>query len=301
MAHQHGFALVAALMLLALLSVLSATALQSASVETQLSAGDRDSRLALYLAQASLREARYYAARGWGKMAAWGVNQVVVNTPPAPGLAWDTDLYRDFTLIDGTGAAFRLLSHSGTPLSPTLTVDTAAGSPVSGRFLLQRDIPAATWSAPYLVVEDDGWAGRSPADAWKNWTLWSGSGEGLQVAGSSVCPAASGVGLALRLKLSREPATGPWVLSLNPWLRALAAGTPGLPGDADAGAPGWDRAFAGSGGAALGTGSVTASQETAGSYLLTATGRAGRRQRQMVARIVRAGRADQRFGDWAVP
>ena len=56
---RRGFALAIALMILALLSVLGAAAVESLSIETRISAHDRDARAALYLAEAALGEAEH--------------------------------------------------------------------------------------------------------------------------------------------------------------------------------------------------------------------------------------------------
>ncbi len=131
---EGGFALAAAMMVLALLSILAMAAVQSTSLEVQISARDRDARAALYAAEAGLEEARYYAARGWGKLvpatppALPNQASVTVDTALPPALSWGTDLYAGFTLVDARGQGFAVVANSDAP-SPRITVAAPGGSP----------------------------------------------------------------------------------------------------------------------------------------------------------------------------
>lgn len=301
MSRQNGFALAAAMMVLALLSVLGAAALQSTTLEVKISAHDRDAREALYVAEATMEEARYYAARGWGKIADAGVNRVQVSTavPHPPGFSWDGNRYAGFSLVDETGQRFTVVSHDDdSHANPE--IDLAPGSnPAAGRFVLVREgFPAAWDGSSRLVVEDvdaPAWAAHSGSDTWKGWLLWNAAGRSFLVQGSDTTFANQ-----VRLELSTDPGAGPFSLSLNPWLAGLAAGVAPLPEDADATTSDrWDRTFAG-----LGQGYAEAQRTTSGSYAdtyrLTCRGEVGQSTGEITLRVYRAGRPDQRTIDWVV-
>ncbi|MBI5016681.1 MAG: pilus assembly PilX N-terminal domain-containing protein [Deltaproteobacteria bacterium] len=307
---RRGFALAAALMVLALLSVLGAAAIQSMSIETRISAHDRDARVALYVAETALSEARYYASRGWGKIRPAGTATVEVETPLPPGLAWNTDRYRGFTLVDRGGAPFAILSHTDAATPPVLTLSVPGAPPQPGRFTLVRRIPAsAVWSDPDLIVDDDPtnpWSASSPVNGWAGWTLWNADGDAFRVRASSTGPASAGPGLSVRLTVTLPAGVptsgaGPYELSLNPWLRDAAAGAT-LPGDDQPTEPGWGRTIYLDAGHhdVLGSAAIETVEEDPGVYRLTATGRSGPSLRQVTLRVLLAGRADQRSRDWAV-
>lgn len=303
MSSRNGFALVTALMVLALLSVLGIAAVQSTTLEVQISARDRDARAALYLAEAGLEEARYYLARGWGKLEAVGPGRVRVATPIAgPPDSWDDARYAGFTLVDRTGAAFHIETHTAAP-HPVVSV--AGGDPAPGRFFVFREVPdpaadpAVAWDAAVsaLRVDDPVWAAGTAADRWNGWVLWNAARQGFPVLGSG----ASAVPPSVWLELSGDPGTGPFRLARHPWAAALAAGL-GAPGDADGATPAWDRAFADPAGDVLGTARVLAAAHASepGRYLFSSTGTVDRSRRRVSLTLLRAGLPEQRLGDWRV-
>ncbi len=302
--HRNGFALAAAMMVLALLSVLGAAAIQSTTLEVKISAHDRDARTALYVAQAALEEARYYAARSWGKVSAPtlvtpGTATVSVTTPLAPGLAWGSGLYAGFTLVDRLGTRYPVLDNGGTA-SPSLLLDTAGRpDPAAGPFVLVREIPPAntTWDGARLVVADTPWATVSSVDTWAGWTLWNGDGDAFPVSASAVDLVATPA--EVELSVPADPSPGPYTLTINPWVAALAGGL-ALPGDADADPAAWDRTFSDAGGAPLGTASVTAVSTAPGAYRITATGTTGTDWGRVEMQVKRAGWRSQTVGDWKV-
>lgn len=303
MSSRNGFALVAAMMVLALLSVLGIAAVQSTTLEVQISARDRDARAALYLAEAGLEEARYYLARGWGKIEAVASGQVRVATPVAgsPG-SWDGARYAGFTLVDRTGTGFPIQTHTA---APHAVITLAGGDPAPGRFVVVRQIPdpaanpAVTWDAgsSALRVDDPVWAAGTAADRWNGWVVWNAARQGFHVraSGASVVPP------VVWLELSGDPGPGPFRLARNPWAATLAAGH-GAPGDADGATPAWDRTFADGAGNPLGTAQVQATAHPAepGRYLLSSTGTVDRSRRQVSLTLLRAGLPEQRLGDWRV-
>jgi type II secretory pathway pseudopilin PulG len=301
MGDRKGFALAATLMVLAVISLLGTVSLQSAAVETQLSARDRDARQALCVAQAGLEEARSCASRGWGKIKPAGSHGVTVVTPPPPGLSWSDGRYAGFTLIDEAGAAYPVAAHTDAP-SPTIRLD--GGTPVEGRFFLVRSGFPGTWSSGRLAVADDRWALASGVDTWAGWLLWNGAGEPRVVAGSDTHFPVGAPG-EVRLRLASDPGPGPYTLSLHPWLAALASRKSSLPGDFDApGTPDrWDRVFTAGGkteGCASVTGTWSATGAYAGTYQLTAVATVGRISSRASLRVYRPGRPDQRVGDWVL-
>ncbi len=299
-----GFALAASLMILALLSVLATAAIQSTTLEVKISAHDRDARLAVALAEAALEEARYYAARIWGRLGAPALltpteAQVPVESPLPPGTPWQTDLYRGFTLYDRTGRGFPVTANNADPAAPFLTVAVSGGVlPAQGRFSLVREIPAADVAGSRVSVPDTGWALVSPPDVWRGWVLWDAHGNAFAVAASDTDFGTTPARLVL--DLSAPPGPGPYRLSRNPWLAALAAGEAPA-GDADpASADRWDRAFTDPAGNVLGSASVRAEVAAPGMFRLVSVAAAAAGRGRAECRILRAGLPEQRLADWKV-
>jgi len=296
-----GFALAAAMMVLALLSVLAIAATQSTTLEVQISAHDRDARVALYVAEAALEEARYYSARGWGKIGAWAAGQVRVTTPTAgPGDFWDDHRYAGFTLVDATGASDTIQDHLDGPNS---VVTLVAGTPTPGRFVVFRTIPdksdpLVTWDpgTNELQVQDATWFAGTASGRWNGWVLWDAAGDAFHVQSSGTTATPPTVWLVL----PAEPGTGPYRLALNPWVAALAAGqTP--PGDGDTATAAWDRSFLDAGGNPAGQAEVAATPLAApGRYQLLSTGHRHNGHRAVSLTVIRAGLPEQRLGDWKV-
>lgn len=298
---KGGFALAAAMMVLALLSVLGIAAVQSTTLEVQISAHDRDARAALYVAEAALEEARYYAARGWGKIEPGLPSQVRVATPTAgPADLWDGNRYAGFSLVDAAGATYLVQSHTD---GPNAVVTVAAGDPASGRFVVYRGIPnaadlAVTWDggSSELRIQNATWAVGTSAGRWDGWVLWNANGQGFPVLNSGW----SGPPETVWLELSGDPAPGPFRLALNPWVAALAAGQR-PPGDGNGATPAWDRTFLDAGGNPAGSASVAGTNLGPGRYQLFSTGVAALQGRRAVSLMVtRAGLPEQRLGDWKV-
>ncbi len=295
---KGGFALAAAMMVLALLSVLGIAAVQSTTLEVQISAHDRDARAALYVAESALEEARYYAARGWGKIEPGLAGQVRVATPTAgPADLWDGNRYAGFTLVDAAGAAYSIQSHTD---GPNAVVTLVAGDPAPGRFLVFRPIPDTTdpsvsWDGAKLSVEDPTWSAGSASGRWNGWALWDAAGVGQAVQDSGV----SAFPDAVWLQLASAPGPGPFRLALNPWVAALAAGQR-PPGDGNGVTSAWDRTFLDAGGNPAGDASVAGTYLEPGRYRLFSTGNALQARRAVSLIVSRAGLPEQRLGDWKV-
>ncbi len=304
-----GFALAAAMMVLALLSVLAIAATQSTTLETQISAHDRDARAALYVAEAALEEARYYTARGWGKIESHLSNQVHVRTPlSGPVDFWQDNRYAGFALVDAAGAEYEIQEHTDVA-DPVITLVT--GDPARGRFLIYRAIPtptdlAVTWDGTSrLEVQNAAWAAATAPDRWNGWVLWNAAGEGLLVSDSGVSLGPDTVWL----ELPADPGAGPYRLALNPWVTALAAGQK-PPGDGDTTTAAWDRSFTDAGGNPAGSAAVEATELTdpdghhSGyhlvSYGLVSTSPLHNAQRAVSLTVGRDGLPEQRIGDWKV-
>ena len=301
---QGGFALAASLMILALLSVLATAAIQSTTLEVKISAHDRDARAAVALAEAALEEARYYAARIWGRLGTPTLLTpteagVPVKSPLPPGTPWETDLYRGFTLYDRTGRGFPVNANNADASAPSLTVAVSDGVlPAEGRFSLVREIPAADVGGTRVSVPDSAWALVSSVDTWKGWVLWDADGSAFEVVASDTDLGTTPARVVL--ELSAEPGPTPFRLARNPWLGALAAGE-APEGDADPGsADSWDRAFSDPAGNPLGSAAVRAEVVEPGIFRLVSTGTAGAGRGRAECRILRAGLPEQRLADWKV-
>lgn len=303
--NERGFALAAAIMVLALLSVLGAAAIQSTTLEVKISARDRDARAALYVAEATLEEARYYAARGWGKIVPTGIpGEVVVETvtPTPAGFTWGGNRYRGFTLVDQEGDTFTIAGHDGDP-PPDVEITVSGGTPVAGRFFILRRNFTGTVTGSQLDVVDAEWASVTTSDDWNGWLLWNADGDSYMVSDSGSNLATDTVWL----RFSTDPGPGPFTLTLNPWLAALAAGNVSLPEDFDSGTTDrWDRQFddPDNPGEVLGQGYAEVVRTTSGAYRdtyrLSAVGSTGQSTRTVSLRIYRAGSPDQRVADWVI-
>jgi type II secretory pathway pseudopilin PulG len=302
---QRGFALVAAMMVLALLSILGAAAIQSTTLEVKISARDQDARVALYLAESALEEARYYAARRWGKVSPHAAGQVQVATPSPPGLSWAGDRYTGFFLVDERGDRYRITSHTDMA-NPIITV--SGGTPTPGPFTISRDGLAGAWDGTRLVFGDDEWALHSGPDTWRGWIVWNGSGQPFVVESSDTDLTTSPMQVRLTIP---NPGAGPYSLSFHPWLAALAAGATSLPGDFDdpASPDRWDRVFYWAPNQELGRGRVTAEWippdpanpgPYQGTFKVAAGGEAGPSRREASFRVYGAGLPEQRIRDWHV-
>lgn len=308
---NRGFALAATMMVLALISVLGAMAIQSATLEVQISAHDRDARAALYVAEAALDEARYYVARGWGKIAVGSFTppqaqvDVTVTTDLPPGLLWDDHRYVDFTLVDAAGRTFPILDNVGATLAlDTSGLTTPGAGPSAGRFAVVRVITGWTAPPPNLSVPDGGavWSVNSGVDTWRGWVLYDDGGVGLAVDSSAVT-LDPGVSLTLSGPLGAFTPAPTMTLCYNPWLAALQAGGSALGGDADPASPDvWDRVFLDDGGAELGRAGVQ-TQPVAGkpgTFSLTSQGGVGTRRHTVRLTVFRAGAPTQGAGDWVI-
>lgn len=310
MGSTRGFALAATMMVLALLCVLGAMAMQSATLEVQISAHDRDARAALYVAEAALDEARYYVARGWGKVSPGlfsppqSLLDLTVTTAFPPGFSLATSRYTDFTLVDAAGRGFTVLDNS----TGSFTVDTTGvtAPPAAGRFRLLREGISGVWddSPKQLTVADPVWAAASglTPDVWQGWLLWdSTSPPNAYPVTASAVTVAGEVVLTVP-SLSGAAASGTFSLTFHPWLHALTTGS--VPeGDVD-GANGaiWDRVFVDDAGQELGRAGVQALPlpGAAGSYTLLSRGGVGTRRHTVRLTVLRAGTATQGTGDWVI-
>ncbi len=298
---RGGFALAATMMLLAILSVLGAAALQSTTLEVQISAWDRDARTAAYVAEAGLEEARYYVARGWGKLgsassAGPGAVEVSVPTPILPAVPWDSGscLYTGFTLYDASATAYTVQDCSGQRGAARFRLAVAVGTPAEGRFFLVREIPAATVSGTALEVPAPDWAVASSPGTWDGWVVWDGGDRAYRVVASD----RDSVAGTVILRLDASPGPGPYRMGRHPWIASLASGA-APPGDAAlASADTWDRDFPVAGG--TGRASVRAEASGPGEYRVVSPGLVGRSRglAQMVVR--RTGLPEQAVTSWRV-
>jgi type II secretory pathway pseudopilin PulG len=124
--------LVAALMVLALLSILSVAAIATSTLEVKIAAHDRDAKQAFYLCEAALEKAKYEIVKGWGKgIGGAGTFTFDASTLPAVVQTWWTsNLWQNFTLVDRVGGRYQVTADD--PASHGLTLDTSA-QPQDGR------------------------------------------------------------------------------------------------------------------------------------------------------------------------
>ena len=308
---NRGFALAATMMVLALISVLGAMAIQSATLEVQISAHDRDARAALYVAEAALDEARYYVSRGWGKVTPGSFSppqaqlDLTIDTAFPPGFALVDSRYVGFTLVDTAGRSFPVLDNSAT----AVTVDTSAvaspdAAPAAGRFLLVREGISGLWDGTdTLTVADAPWASASSSDTWAGWVLWDDASppNAYPVTASGVTLSDEVELTAATLSGSSGATLGPFRLAYHPWLAALEDGSTALGGDDDtASTDVWDRVFLDSGGNELGRAGVRAVGTDPGSYTLISRGGVGNRHQTVRLTVLRAGSPTQGTGDWVI-
>ncbi|MDF1552564.1 MAG: hypothetical protein P1P84_05850, partial [Deferrisomatales bacterium] len=264
------------------------------------------------VAEAALDEARYYVARGWGKVTPGPFSppqaelDLTIATAFPPGFSLGASRYVGFSLVDTAGRSFLVNANTAGVLTvDTSTVGAGGPGPAAGRFLLVREGITGTWDdvAKQLTVADPVWAaatGMTP-DVWRDWVVWDAATppHAYPVTGSDVTVAGE---VVLTVPSLPAAALGPFRLAYHPWLAALAAGN--VPeGDID-GSNGavWDRVFVDAAGNELGRAGVEALPVagTTGSYTLTSRGGVGTRRHTVRLTVFRAATPTQGTGDWVI-
>lgn len=164
--------LVAALMIMALLSVLCVAGIATSTLESTIAGNDRRAKQAFYLCEAGLEKAKYEILKGWGKVetVSGGPPYTITldeDTMPDVVKGWWTvaDQWKNFTFVDSAGTEFVVQGSSAS--SPyTLTVDGGAASlaPQMGRATLyyanDGEIAGYVWdgTSASLTVPGAGWS-----------------------------------------------------------------------------------------------------------------------------------------------
>ncbi len=102
---ERGMVLVAALMVLAMLSILAVAGVSTSTLEVKIAGHDRDAKQAFYLAEAGLIRAQYEVLKGWGKgTGGAGTFAFAAPLPALPAsLAWAANKWTNFQLQDERG------------------------------------------------------------------------------------------------------------------------------------------------------------------------------------------------------
>ncbi|HSH68562.1 MAG TPA: pilus assembly PilX N-terminal domain-containing protein [Deferrisomatales bacterium] len=115
-------AMVAAMMVLALLAVLSVAGIATSTLEVRIAANDRDAKQAFYLCEAGLEDAKYKIVRGWGVGTGAGTAPTYTFTFDAGtmpdtvktggSIGWSAGRWANFTLADQRGLEYRIQTNA---------------------------------------------------------------------------------------------------------------------------------------------------------------------------------------------
>ncbi|MDW7709810.1 MAG: pilus assembly PilX N-terminal domain-containing protein [Deferrisomatales bacterium] len=121
---ESGMVLVAAMLVMAMLAILSVAGIATSTLEVKIASHDRGAKQAFYLCEAGLERARYEAVKSWGAGDGDGAFptfsfQFDEDSLPAVlkdaggGLFWGAvpDKWANFTLVDRRGLLFRILRN----------------------------------------------------------------------------------------------------------------------------------------------------------------------------------------------
>ncbi len=121
---ESGMVLVAAMLVMAMLAVLSVAGIATSTLEVKIAAHDRGAKQAFYLCEAGLERARYEAVKGWGRGTGGGgfpTFSFQFDEATMPGILKDSgstffwgsaaDKWADFTLVDRRGLLFRIVHN----------------------------------------------------------------------------------------------------------------------------------------------------------------------------------------------
>ena len=221
-----GMVLVAALLVMALLSVLCVAGISSSSLEVKISGHDRDAKQSFYLCEAGLEKVKYEVYKGWGKGTGGGTFpsfsfQFDAATMPDPvksggSIGWGTvsDKWQNFTLVDPRGFQYTIQANN---TSYGITqCQGPAEAPMDGRASLFFADDANAFSgngvagAGQMLVAGTPWAGGE----WSGYVLRDSAAAQFLVTGNT----------NNTLFLTGTPADGAFTI-----LRAVGAdlGTPG--------------------------------------------------------------------------
>jgi hypothetical protein len=108
--------LVAALLVMAMLSLLGIAGLATSTLEVKIAGHDRDAKQAFYLAEAGLLRAQYEIVRGSGQGTgggpAGGPYTFAWDAEPSVVGGWAADKWVNFVLVDGRGVECTILAHA---------------------------------------------------------------------------------------------------------------------------------------------------------------------------------------------
>lgn len=117
---DSGVVLVAAMLLLALLSLLAVAGIGTSTLEVKISGHDRDAKQAFYLCEAGLENGKYKALNGWGKGDGGGVFPnftfdfdsatlpAAIKLGSGTVFTWAADKWVNFTLVDERGLEYTI-------------------------------------------------------------------------------------------------------------------------------------------------------------------------------------------------
>lgn len=121
---ESGMVLVAAMLVMAMLAILSVAGIATSTLEVKIAAHDRGAKQAFYLCEAGLERARYEAVKGWGRGAGGGGFPTFFfqfDETTMPGLLKDSasplfwgavaDKWANFTLVDRRGVDCHILRN----------------------------------------------------------------------------------------------------------------------------------------------------------------------------------------------
>lgn len=182
--------LVAALLVMAMLSLLGIAGLATSTLEVKIAGHDRDAKQAFYLAEAGLLRAQYEIVRGAGQGVgggpAGGPYTFAWDAEPSVVGGWAADKWVNFALVDGRGVECTILAHaSGGSFDVTQCLGPL--QPAAGRASLYYRNNAVAFSAVgaagagAMTVSGAGWG----PDIWGGYVLRDSAGALFGITGNT--------------------------------------------------------------------------------------------------------------------
>lgn len=121
---ESGMVLVAAMLIMALLSILALAGVGTSTLEVKIAAQDRNSKQTFYLCEAAMEMAKFEINRGWGKPSVAGTSPnftltIQADDMPAAALtgsgkstACEDDKWENFTLEDNIGSHYTIENNT---------------------------------------------------------------------------------------------------------------------------------------------------------------------------------------------
>jgi len=219
---ESGMVMVAAMMVLALLSLLAVSGIGTATLEVQIAAQDRNAKQAFYLAESGMEVAKFEILRGWGKGVGSGAApnfQVDLDANDMPdetqasssaNSAWSDGKWEKFSLQDSTGRKYEITSNTLSGSVYTITCTPIGGHteiPADGSYRIfyqKEEVDLLEFSGTGIMLSSSQYQ-FSPPTTWTD-HIWDGYA--LKDSGGSYFPIQHNLANVITIDTSSGTPTG---------------------------------------------------------------------------------------------